>query len=460
MDSRIVQFISALRARGVRISLAESVDAFKAVEEMGVNDRNSFRVALRASLVKESDDLPVFDELFPIFFTANEPPRMFNPSEELTPSEARMIADALRQFTDKLRKALEKMLEGRPLTPEELNDLAQHINFEAMADPQYQEWLSKRMEQAMQFDEVKKALEELAQMLAQMGMDQQRLEQLMQMMEANAGAMQEQMRQYAGQRIAEKLSEQEQRHRADALYNRPFESLSDEDMLILRKEVNRLAAALRTRLALRLKRARTGQLDVKATLRANLKHGNVPIELRHRNHTLKPKIVVLCDLSTSMRHVSEMMLSFLYAIQDQISKTHAFAYIDHLEYISEFFHGSEPQAAVTTILKKMPSGHYNTDFGFSLENFTREYMDMVDRRTTFIVVGDGRNNYNQPNIELFKEVVRRSRNSIWLNPEAMTLWGRGDSDMLKYAPLVNRVFQVSNLSQLHEAVDHMLLGGG
>ena len=84
--------------------------------------------------------------------------------------------------------------------------------------------------------------------------------------------------------------------------NRPFRALSEDDMHHLRKEVRRLAAALRTRLALRLKRARTGQLDPKATLRANLKHDSVPIELQHRDHTMKPKLVVICDISTSMRY--------------------------------------------------------------------------------------------------------------------------------------------------------------
>lgn len=458
MDLRIVQFVNALRNRGVRVSLAESIDAFQAIQALGIKEREVFKISLRTTLIKNADDIPIFEELFPLFFSGSEPPRMFNPSEQLTEQEARMIADAMRQFTEQLRKLLEKLLEGRPLTPEELNQIAEQINFDAMADPKYRDWLSKRMAQALRFDEVRKALQELMEMLQQMGMDEQRLQQLMEELQANAQAMREQIQQYTGQRIAEKLSDTEYRRRADSLYNKAFDSLSDEDLQILRKEVTRMAAALRTRLALRHKRARTGQLDVKATLRANLKHGSVPIELRHRDRALKPKIVILCDVSTSMRHVSELMLSFLSAIQDQISKTHAFAYIDHLEYISEFFQSSEPHQAVSTILEKMPSGHYNTDLGYSLENFTSDYLGMIDHRTTFIIVGDGRNNYNDPRLPLFREIVRRSRSSIWLNPEVMTLWGRGDSDMLKYAPLVNKVFQVSNLEQLSEAVDHMLVG--
>ena len=122
--------------------------------------------------------------------------------------------------------------------------------------------------------------------------------------------------------------------------NRPFNSLSDREMDRLRKEVQRLAAALRTRVALRQKKAKTGQLDAKATIRANLKHGSVPMLLKHRQRSLKPKLVVICDISTSMRYCSELMLSLIFAMQDQINRTHAFAFIDHLEYISPDFMGS------------------------------------------------------------------------------------------------------------------------
>jgi hypothetical protein len=227
-------------------------------------------------------------------------------------------------------------------------------------------------------------------------------------------------------------------------------------MQVLRREVQRLAAALRTRLALRLRRARNGQLDVKGTLRTNLKYGSVPLELKHRSHTLKPKIVVICDISTSMRHVSELMLSLLFAIQSQVSKTSAFTFIDHLEYISPEFVGRQPGQAVTEVLKRQPSGYYNTDFGSSIEDLIHDHLDKLDMHSTVIIVGDARNNYNDPKLELFRNVSRRSRATIWLNPETKQTWGTGDSDMLRYASLCTRAFQVNNLAQLSDAIDHLL----
>jgi uncharacterized protein with von Willebrand factor type A (vWA) domain len=81
----------------------------------------------------------------------------------------------------------------------------------------------------------------------------------------------------------------------------------------------------------------------------------------------------------------------------------------------------------------------------------------LDPHSTFIVVGDGRNNYNDPHLETFRTLARRSRATIWLNPETVSLWGTGDSDMLKYAAYCSRAFQVSNLGQLALAIDHLLL---
>ncbi len=457
MDRRMVEFVSALRAAGVRISLAESSDAFRAVDLLGVQDRETFRVMLRTTMVKDSADLKVFDQLFPLFFQSGSPPPMTNPSQGLSPEEARLIADLLKDMNEQLRKMMEKMLDGRPFTPNELRQLDQMLNMDGINDLRYQNWISRQMEQAMKFREVREAMEQLMQTLRQMGMDRERVDQLRQMMRANQQSLQEQLRQYAGQRIVENMSQVTRQERMDNLFNRPFHMLTEEEVFQLRKEVRRLAAVLRTRMALRMKRARTGQMDVKATLRANLKHATVPFDLRFRNRTLKPKIVVLCDLSTSMRYVSELMLGLLYAIQDQISKTHAFAFIDHLEYISPQLADSRPDQAVDQILQRMPAGHYNTDLGQSLKNLADLYLNTVDSRTTLIVVGDGRNNYNDPRVDLFRLIARRSRSAIWLNPEPIALWGTGDSDMERYGPYCRSVMQVSNLSQLAAAIDRLLL---
>ena len=457
MEDRILKFISALRASGLRISLAESADAFKAIQAIGIIDRELFRYSLQATLVKDSENIPIFDELFPIFFGSIDSPSMMKIAEDLSPEEATLLAEVLQQFNQKLRRILEKLINGDNLNNEELENLARMVGLNRMGELRYREWIVQRMKRALGFKEVQHALLELAELLTQLGMNKERVNQIMQILYSNQKAQEDQLHQFAGQRLTENMSENKPEDNINDLINRPFSSLSERDMEQIRKEVRRLANILRTRIALRQKRAKTGQLDAKATIRANLKHGNVPIYLKYRDRSLKPKLIVICDVSTSMRYCSELMLSLIYAMQDQITKTSAFAFIDHIEYISPEFADKEAQQAVTKVLDRMSAGYYNTDLGNSLEDFQKKYFEMVDSHSTFIIVGDGRNNYNNPRLDIFNRIARRSRRTIWLNPEAPTLWGSGDSDMLKYAPSCDAILHASSLGELTTAIDKLLL---
>ena len=174
MEERIVKFIAALRVAGVRISLAESADAFRAIDSLGIKDREVFKLSLQTTLVKDANNLPVFDEMFPIFFGSEDNAPMTNPSEDLTPEEGQMLADALRQFSEQLRKMLEKLLNGQQLSQEELDRLAKMVGLSQMDNLHYREWMVQRMKKALRFKEVQEALKELAGLLEQMGMNKQR----------------------------------------------------------------------------------------------------------------------------------------------------------------------------------------------------------------------------------------------------------------------------------------------
>jgi uncharacterized protein len=456
MESRILQLIAALRASGVRVSLAESAEAFSAVDLMGIQHREHFRLSLRSTLIKDMRDLPVFDKLFPLFFGSGQPPMMGgNPTDDMTPEEAKMFADALRQFAQSLRQRMQRLMNGEQLSREELEMLGQMVGLNQIDDLRYQEWMAQRMMRALAFPEVREALRELMEALQQMGMSKERIDQIREQIQQNMRGLEQQIKQFAGERIAENLSEQPPGESLDNLMNRPFHALADDEKKILQREVKRLAAALRTRIALRQKRAKSGQLDPKATIRKNLKYHGVPMEIKYRDRTRKPKIVIICDISTSMRFCSELMLSFLFALQGQVRKTHAFAFINHLEYISDEFNGSNVDEAIASVLWRMPSGHYNTDLGWSLTNFQDEYLDTLNGQTTLIIVGDGRNNYTDPRVDIFSLMTRRAARTIWLNPEPPLMW-HGDSDMAKYAPLCDNVLQVGTLKELVGAVDQLL----
>src|SRR5262245_46605099 len=70
MTPRLVAFIHLLRAQGLRLSVAASLDALHSVSLVGLHDRELLRLTLRTALVKAHQDFATFDALFERFFTA------------------------------------------------------------------------------------------------------------------------------------------------------------------------------------------------------------------------------------------------------------------------------------------------------------------------------------------------------------------------------------------------------
>jgi len=455
VDERLVQFIAGLRGAGVRVSLAESQDAALGTRLMGAADRSVFMSALRTTLIKQKADRPIFDKLFPMYFSTGSPP-MLQASDALSPDEIELLRAALRRLSGELQELLSRLLEAEPLTDEELRQATLRAGLEGARRPSDGVWLTQQTLRELSLSDLMERVEELLKQLAEIGLDQGALQELRKLLRSNAQVLASQVGRFVAASLAERLREHPRRRMApEALLDRPFHSLRASESEELRRQVARLAAKLRTRASLRQKRGKGRRIDAKSTLRANVRYGGVPFEIIHRERRLKAKFTILCDVSTSMRPVVGFLLLLVYHLQDQVARTRSFAYIDHIEEISPAFAGERPERAVAEVLEGIPPGHYNTDLGQSLDQFVHRHLDCVDRRTTVILCGDARNNYNPSRTDLVARLRRRARRLVWFNPEPPALWGSDDSDMPLYAPLVDCVYAVATLRQLTEAVDQL-----
>lgn len=462
MDQRIVDFISALRAGGARVSLAESADAIRAVEAVGVLDRAMFRYALRATLVKEPADVAKFEQVFPLFF-GNEGEE-YQPPQNLTPEQQEQLQNALDSLKQQLQELMRMLANGEKPSAEELQQHAKqagvHFKSANQGNEAMRKWLTERMlrEMGLTPAQLREAIEALMKQLKMQGMESEGRQEVRETVQANAEAMREQVSRFVGRNMLNQPDENPRRNRMDDLMNRPLGSLNASEADELRQHVRRLVARLRSRAALRQRHAHRGQFDVKSTIRHNQRNMGVPIEIKYKRRRLKPKLCVIVDVSTSMRPVAEFMLRMVYEMQDQVSRARSFAFISDIQDISPLFSEHRPEDAVPLALDQLPPGHYNTDLGNSLQSFCRDHLDAVDQRTTLIFVGDGRNNYNDPRLDLVSQLKRRARRVIFMNPEQEAFWHQGDSDMYAYAPLCDAVLQVATLKQLEEAIDK-LFGG-
>lgn len=460
MQSRMVEFIRALRAAGIRISLAESQDAMFGVDHTGIRDVDTFKSTLKATLVKERNDQSTFDYFFPLFFSNNKPP-LENILDQLTDEQKEMLAEAMQSLMgnmDALRDMLQRLMEGRNFTDEELEQMGDMSGLPQGDEMYMRQWFERRMNRQAGLAQMERMLEELLNELSEMGMSDEALAELEAMLRENMMGLSEQISQYVGQSLAEQMAEREPREKPDLL-DVPLQQLNSGDIEDIRDEVRRLAARLRTRASLRQKRHKSGKFDPRRTIRKNMRYGGVPMEVEFRKKHKKPSLILICDLSTSMRYAVEFLLTMVYELSDQVRRTHSFIFISDMVDVSTTLTELPPKEAVGRIMNDNPPGYYSTDLGNSLNTFKKDHMHLIDSRTTVLFFGDGRNNYNDPRLDIAQEMQRKGRRLIWFCPESRSQWGTGDSDMWEYSMHADNVYMVNNLRELADSVDRLLADG-
>jgi len=452
MQETLEDFFRALRAADIPVSPAEAIDAHRAVDSVGYGDRVLLKDTLCVALAKSADESRRFDDCFDLFFRREE----FRGDGSDDPENG----DAEQ---------------GRAPLPEGIPEELQNSELLQMLADDNREALAQRMEQA-----AREAGAMNIRYVTQRGLLVRRILDRMGLRELEAAIRalnQNEDGEGAGE-AAQELAEmrqslfEEARQFLDRLYElyaRPYgEQLREEflaetalsaveqrDFERMQKLVRKMAKKLATRYNRRRKRTRRGVLDVRRTLRRNMAHDGIPFDTVWKQTKIeRPRIVVICDVSRSVAAAARFLLLFLYSLNEVIATLRAFAFSDHLSEISDIIEEKDVEVAIPEILDKI--GFRPTDYGQSFADFEEEYGDAIDRKTTVIILGDGRSNHNDPRVDLMRWMHDRAKSVIWLNPEPETFWGTGDSEMLRYLPFCHVAKVCRTVQDLERIIDDVL----
>ena len=152
------------------------------------------------------------------------------------------------------------------------------------------------------------------------------------------------------------------------------------------------------------------------------------------------------------------MLNMLYSLQDCFSRVKSFVFISEIHEASDYFDRHDTNEAIEKILFEADINYGDmTDYGATFKTFQDNHMNDLDKKTTLIVIGDGRSNYLNPQEHIFSEMREKVRRVIWLNPEPEQFWGSGDSEMNTYKAYCHEVRVCRNLNQLTEFIEELVL---
>ena len=473
MQEKVIEFTNLLRKSGVRVSVAEAIDAFESLDELSLDDREIFKDALRASMVKRGDEIPTYDQLFDLFWSgfydslqqgfgainADMSQLGIDPDELL-----RQLAELLGQMEDgdldlsELAKAL--LTQDLSTLEQMIRDAAEQAGMERIENMLQVGFFSRRTLEQMDMEGAGQELEQLAARLAEMGLSDEQVSGLRNMIQKLMETLRHTVREFTERELQTRNHDYMEKFRREMLTEKSFYHLTEAEIQRMREVVHRLAQRIKNILSIRRKRLKRGKLDLNTTLRRNMARGGIPFEVVFKQRRKeRPKLVILCDVSSSVANVSRFMLQFCYELQDAFTKIRAFVFVAELGEVTQTFQDRDVSAAIDRALDggDVINVYTRSNFGFAFHHFWKNHLSAIDNKTTVMILGDARNNYNDPKAWCIRDIQTKAKNVVWLNPESPSAWGFGDSVMDRYMPYCDIVEECRNLRQLSRIVDEIVL---
>lgn len=454
MQRALEEFVLALRGSGLEPGLSECIDAYHAARIVGLDDRERLREALGATLAKTEIGREIFDDVFDRYFSFT----LFD--ESRSGSGEPNTAHAELQSTAKHESAAETLL--RMIETGDIAGLARRLRAAERQVGITGAWLptqrglyTRRMLEAMGSEDLIAEEHALGALATPNSASALRVSRLREARER----LFEQVRDHVSRRLVLFGKSATEKLRDTSLSTQSLSNIERRDFDRMLRLIQKLARRLATRHTLRQRRRRRGVLDVRRTLARNVAYGGVLFDTRWKSQPIsKPKVIAICDVSRSVATYARFLLLLLYGLRDVLPDMRSFAFTHRLVDVSAFFDHDPPHIAVEGVLDQV--GGTGTNYGTMLRDFARQELPKLDRRTSVIILGDARNNHAAPEVEVMRELRKRARRVVWLNPEPRSFWSLGDSEIPRYAPCCDSVRECGSLVQLERAIDSLLRSTG
>jgi uncharacterized protein with von Willebrand factor type A (vWA) domain len=464
---RHLEFVAALRAAGLPVSLAEGLDAVRALETLGLSDRETVRSGYAATVLKHEVHRPAFDRIFDLFFPALVGPGGIvrdvsgvsgadSPPERRGLSDLSDLGDGPQDLADFRVRLEEALAVGDPeLLGAMAREAVSRFGRIQGRGPGEQRWSSYNVGNRVSPQALVERI--LTGLLGDMDRDpaeetevrraiQRQIESFNRLVESDVA------RRAAEVRGPEYVARHTVRPSIDRL---DFTAARKADLVEMRKAIHPLARRLATRMAKQQRSRRGARLDFRRTVRASMQTGGVPVVTHHLpKRPARTDLVLLCDVSGSVTNFANFTLMLVFALREQFDRVRAFTFVDEIHEVTDRFTvGADPAQTLADLADsaKYASLWGRTSYGRAFTRFQESYADALTPRSNLLILGDARSNYTDLALPVFKQMEYAARNTWWLNPEHRRHWGTGDSAAREYGAIAPMV-ECRNLTQLSDFV--------
>jgi uncharacterized protein len=190
-----------------------------------------------------------------------------------------------------------------------------------------------------------------------------------------------------------------------------------------RDELRRLLALLRpagpVRPSRRFRPARRGPVDPGRTLRAMLRRGGEPARpLRHARRSRPRRLVLLVDVSGSMRPYADALLRFAHAATTRRPGTEVFTVGTRLTRVSRELRTRDPDAALAAVAGAVPDWSGGTRLGELVKAFLDRWGQRgMARGAVVVIASDGWERGDATLLgDQMARLARLAHRVVWVNP--------------------------------------------
>ncbi len=412
LDYRLVNFVQLLRVLGIRISVSETLDTVAGLTYADLSNKAQVKAVLRATLLKNMDQLPLFEEAFAAFFATPEvKARLQQQRQELSQAQAEELAKAASELNFQ-GESLELTVEQKQLynkIPEEGKQRIQDFLQRSSDGHRYGDKLDVNFKPIVEnlvsghLDYWKRVLgEELP---------------LFDVVPTGDDAVDEVV-----QDVAASLRD----HHANYLYE-DLKNIQDKDLPKVNYLIRRLSKRLASRISRRYQKSkRLDQLDLRRTIRNSLSYGGSLVELKYRARPKKkPRFLLLCDVSGSMARYASFVLQFTYGLSSVLKGIESFVFAEDLEQVTQdFAQGLDFEATMVRVMNNSQGWGGGTNLAKSLDTLHQKYPETVGKDTVIIILSDTKTLESRRAAHLLKGLGERVKQIVWLNTLPQKTWSQ------------------------------------
>jgi uncharacterized protein len=239
----------------------------------------------------------------------------------------------------------------------------------------------------------------------------------------------------------------------EVLRSKDFASLSHDELADAKRFLAEMRWAVTRRRSLRMRAAQRGRkLDVRRSLRRNLRHGGELLDLAYRGPKMKRRqLVLLCDISGSMDRYTRLFLHFLHSVESSLEQSEVFVFGTRLTRITRALRRRDPDVAIAAVASQVCDWSGGTRIGEALRTFNQRWARRVlGHGAIVMIISDG---WDRGDPELLAAEMERLRRAsyrlLWLNPLLGSSNYRPLTQGIQAAlPFVDDFLAVHNLSTL------------